>query len=57
MQNKPVIVQMFEELTDNRCIMVISRPNGSSQIETQDGERFVVRQVGHNLEVVKCATT
>ena len=45
---------MFEAYTDLRVIMVSALPDGSWRIDVEGGDVFKVRQIGPDLEVVKC---
>ncbi len=51
---KSVIVQMFEELAGIRVIMESTGPDGSVLVTTQCGRRFLLKQVGPDLEVIEC---
>lgn len=45
---------MFTECTDLRVIMVTALPDGSWRIDAEGGDVFKVRQIGPDLEVIKC---
>lgn len=52
--NKPVSVQMFEEFTGFRAILIVEEPSGFLQITTKCQKIFTIRQVGPDLEVIRC---
>ena len=51
---KPIIIEMFEELTDFRVIMKNTGIGDSLEITTKCQKKFIIRQDGPNLEVIKC---
>jgi hypothetical protein len=51
---KPVPVQMFEEITGFRATMVVAESRGSFKITTKCKQKFLIKQVGPDLEVIKC---
>ena len=51
---KPVPVQMFEEFTGFRAILIAEEPRGFLAITTKCQKKFRIRQVGPDLEVYRC---
>jgi len=46
---------MFEEVTGFRVRMIIADSRGYLVVETNSGDKFMIKQVGPDLEVIKCS--
>jgi len=46
---------MFEEVTGFRAILVNADSRDFLVVETKCGSKFMIKQVGPDLEVIKCS--